>query len=397
MGHSSYRVAETDESPAWASPEVYPAKPGTPAYGALSRKGKRSEFESLEALQAHVRSSRESVEAVWTPQTDRTVPPEAIPDLLEPLRRRFVDLAEEGASDARRNSAIFGFLLAWALYAAIANRRLPLDSVEVGLAALLLIVLGLMPWYDAWKARKEAWELNVERLVSEEEEARFERWLSRERAVVTVSLLGLLMVAGAVQVWVGLEDSVQAAGLEKQLYARGEWWRLFTAPFLHGHPLHWALNAAGLWYLGRRVEALARWPHLAIVVLVSMLAGGIATAEFMPDRTSVGASGALLGLLGFLLVFETLHQRLVPHPTRRRLFAALILTFVVGFVGYRFIDNYAHGGGLVAGILYGAIVFPKSRSARRPAADFRDRLVGGAALAVLTASALWAVGRMLVG
>ena len=90
------------------------------------------------------------------------------------------------------------------------------------------------------------------------------------------------------------------------------------------HPLHWALNAAGLWYIGRRVEALAGWPHLALVFLVAMVAGGVTTAQFLPDQDSVGASGGLLGLLGFLLVFETLHPRLVPHPTRRRLFAALV-------------------------------------------------------------------------
>ncbi|MCS5539359.1 MAG: rhomboid family intramembrane serine protease, partial [Roseibacillus sp.] len=99
--------------------------------------------------------------------------------------------------------------------------------------------------------------------------------------------------------------------------------------------------------------------------------------------------------LGFLLVFETLHPRLVPHPTRRRLFAALVLTFLVGFVGYHFIDNYAHGGGLVAGMLYAAIVFPRSRSARRPRANWMDLLFGGGSLVVLSAAALVAGALML--
>ena len=47
----------------------------------------------MEALAVHVRSSRGSVEVVWTPEHDRMVPPEAVPELLEPLRERFVDLA----------------------------------------------------------------------------------------------------------------------------------------------------------------------------------------------------------------------------------------------------------------------------------------------------------------
>ena len=102
-----------------------------------------------------------------------------------------------------------------------------------------------------------------------------------------------------------------------------------------------------------------------------------------------------MGLLGFLLVFETLHVRLVPRPTRRRLGAALLVTFVIGFIGYRFIDNFAHAGGLVAGVLYAGIVFPKSRSARRPRANRADIFAGGVALAVLTGSALFAVTLML--
>lgn len=388
-------VAEKNDTPAWASPEVYPAKPDSSPYGAMSRKGRRTEFESLEALSAHVRSSRESVEAVWTPETGSMVPPEAVADLLEPLRRRFVDLAEADAADARRSTVIFSLLVLWALYASLAKRQIPTESVEVGLAALLLVVLGLIPWYDAWKDRKQAWALNGDGLAGEEEEARFERWLGMEGRTFTQVLLGLLVLTGAVQIWVDLKPSVAAAGLDKEAYRHGEMFRLFTAPFLHGHPLHWALNAAGLWFIGRRVEALARWPHLVIVFFLAMIAGGIATAELMPDQPSVGASGGLMGLLGFLLVFETLHQRLVPHPTRRRLFAALILTFVVGFIGYRFIDNFAHGGGLAAGVLYAALVFPRSRSARRPRANKADLLLGWIAVLALTTSALVAIYKML--
>ena len=388
---------EISEQPGWASPDIYPEKPEGAPYGALSRKGRRCEFESLEALGVHVRSSRESVEAVWTPESEGMIPPEAVKDLVEPLRQRFVDLAESDASEAKRNTLIFALLLAWALYANLANRTTPTESVGVGLAGILLIILGLVPWFDAWRNRRSAWELNEERLVGEEHEARFERWLGRQRSPLTWTIIGLLVVSGAAQIWVELEASVEAAGLVgRDKEGKGtEIWRLFTAPFLHGHPLHWALNVAGLWYIGRRVEALASWPHLALVFLVAMVAGGVATVQFIPEKASVGASGGLLGLLGFLLVFETLHARLVPRPTRRRLCAALVLTFLIGVVGYSFIDNYAHGGGLAAGMLYAAIVFPKSRSARRPRANRMDRIFGGVSLAVLTAFALVAVKLML--
>ena len=120
-----------------------------------------------------------------------------------------------------------------------------------------------------------------------------------------------------------------------------------------------------------------------------------AASAMEPVRTSVGASGGILGLLGFLLVFETLHPRLVPHPSRRRLAAALGFMFVIGVVANQFIDNWAHAGGVVAGMAYAAIVFPRSRSARRPRPTRLDLVVGGVAGIVLTGSVLLAVGRML--
>jgi membrane associated rhomboid family serine protease len=97
-----------------------------------------------------------------------------------------------------------------------------------------------------------------------------------------------------------------------------------------------------------------------------------------------------MGWLGFLLVFETLHGRLVPRQARRRLAAGVLLTALIGLVGYRFLDNAAHAGGLVAGMLYAAMVFPASSSPVRPRSTITDRVAGAAALAVLTAAALFA-------
>ena len=88
------------------------------------------------------------------------VPPEAVCDLLEPLRERFVDLAESDASDARRTTLIFSLLLIWALYANLANWIMPTKSVEVGLAAILLVLLGLIPWREARRNRQSARELS---------------------------------------------------------------------------------------------------------------------------------------------------------------------------------------------------------------------------------------------
>lgn len=98
-----------------------------------------------------------------------------------------------------------------------------------------------------------------------------------------------------------------------------------------------------------------------------------------------------MGWLGFLIVFETLHGRLVPRSARRRLVAGVLLTGLIGVLGYRFIDNAAHLGGLLAGFAYAFIVFPKSTSANRPGTTLTDRVAGTLALAVMTATAVAAV------
>ena len=138
------------------------------------------------------------------------------------------------------------------------------------------------------------------------------------------------------------------------------------------------------------MESLAGWSHLSLVMVISMVAGGWATSHFVPEKASIGASGGILGLLGFLLIFETLHGRLVPRPSRRRLLGALGVTLVIGVIGYQFIDNFAHGGGLLAGMLYAGIFFPPSSSPRRPRATKLDIGLGVAGFFVLVASSIWA-------
>jgi membrane associated rhomboid family serine protease len=206
----------------------------------------------------------------------------------------------------------------------------------------------------------------------------------------TFLMLGIMLVTGACQ-WIASGSSdwavlvVEKLGLQKQTSVAGAdpWWRYLTAPLVHGNLVHWLMNFAALRYLARRTEVLARWPQMLVVFLISAFVGGMATVYFQPEVPSVGASGGILGLLGFLLVFETLHGELVPKTARKRLLAGVVLVAVMGAVGFSFIDNAAHTGGLVAGMAYAGIVFPPTGSMKRPTILKQDRVVGFCALAVL--------------
>ena len=269
-----------------------------------------------------------------------------------------------------------------------------LGSTTLGLALLLFVVFVFIPWYQARKHRAELALSSAANTAARVAVLRFETWLHLQRAPATMLLLGLMTLVGLAQLMPG--DAVPAAGLVKEAYLRGEWWRLLTAPFMHGNIVHFLMNMAALAYLGKRLEVFARWPHMALVFLFAAVVGGDVSAR-MVSATSVGASGGLMGWLGFLIVFETLHAKLVPRNARRRLTAGVALTALIGLLGYRFIDNAAHLGGLLAGMTYAAIVFPKSASPKRPVSNITDHLAGAAALGVLVAAAAVAVWRISGG
>jgi membrane associated rhomboid family serine protease len=384
-----------DDLPEWARSDAFPASPATASYGWLDHKGRRHECASVESLAGLLDQGKASqVELVWTPASPRLVVPEEVPELRQPLLRARLANAEADVSDARRNIAGFGILAA--LLAGHAWWRSGWSAImadsAVGMALLFWVMFGWLPWYQAWQARRLAARPVPSNMDEEIADARFDVWLMRQRAWATWSLLVLLGITGLLQLLPG--DGWRVAGLLKDRYAAGEWWRLLTAPWLHGGIVHWLLNATALLYLGRRTEVLARWPHLLLVFLVAALGGGVASARFV-TTPSVGASGGLLGLLGFLLVFEALHRKLVPVSTRQRLLGGIVATAVIGVLGFRFIDNAAHAGGLLAGLGYGAIVFFKSSSAQRPRVTVPDAIAGVLAALLLVAGAALAWFKMV--
>ena len=365
----------------------------------------------MDELLEKASSSRDGMDLVWTPDSGHLIVPEELPGLHGVLRKRRRKFAERDVSDGLRMSAVFGVMLAWSLWAAWNNGGRQLEALYShqmsGLAALLLLVFGLLPLYGGWKTRGLL-EKGVA-FADEIPEARFDAWLERRKIPVTWLLLVSLAVVCLCQLLVdglgggGVSASIQRAGQLKSqavqfpgIHDASAWWRVLTAGVLHGNAVHFLMNAAGLLYLGRRTEALARWPHLLIVFFSAMWIGGIASAWLVPDKPAVGASGGLMGLLGFMLVFESQHRKLVPRPARRRLIAGLVLMGAIGVMGMSFIDNAAHAGGLLAGLAYAAIVFPKSASAERPRALGKDKLIGTILGGVLLAVCVFACVRILV-
>ena len=94
------------------------------------------------------------------------------------------------------------------------------------------------------------------------------------------------------------------AGFDKQQFLNGhEYWRILTGAAIHSGVLHVGMNSYALYSFGRLIETLSNRAHLAIVFILSALGGGILSLIFLPEATSVGASGGIVGFLSYLAVY----------------------------------------------------------------------------------------------
>ena len=191
--------------------------------------------------------------------------------------------------------------------------------------------------------------------------------------LVTASLIAACVVVclaeafcdRSLSLWGGNVDSLIAWGANfGPRTLAGQWWRLVTHLFLHIGLLHLLGNMWGLWIVGQLLERLAGHTAMALVYLLAGIAGGMASLAFHPQGVSAGASGAIFGVIGALFGL-LLHARdAVPpaqlQPLRNWIIAIVIFNVFFG-LSVPGIDNAAHAGGAIAGLLAGLIVLP-SRS-----------------------------------
>jgi membrane associated rhomboid family serine protease len=178
---------------------------------------------------------------------------------------------------------------------------------------------------------------------------------------VSKILIGINVVVYVLQVTVGpaLEHRfwlIAGPAFDPQLnhvvgVAHGEYWRLLTAAFLHGSVLHIALNMYALYLFGPAVEAaLGRARFLALYLAAAL--GGSALSYFFsdPSTPSLGASGAIFGLLGAFLV---LNRKLGRDSSS--VMVLIVINLAFGFIAPN-IDWRAHIGGMITGALCAAAI-----------------------------------------
>ena len=151
-----------------------------------------------------------------------------------------------------------------------------------------------------------------------------------------------------------VDSSGQVVGV-----AEGEWWRLVTAAFLHYGILHLGMNMLVLWIIGPPLEEYFGHGRYALVYLVSGLAGSAGALIWSPDAATVGASGAIWGIMGAALVLERRRIYVFGGQAMGLVLFNLVITFLIPGISIG-----GHVGGLIGGGL-AALAFSSLR--RSPA------------------------------
>ena len=183
----------------------------------------------------------------------------------------------------------------------------------------------------------------------------FERRMGRVPPVTiaTLALLALIFVAEIRMGALASKESIIAMGaLARERVVAGEYWRLLTAPWLHGGTEHLVGNGIALYILGMVCEAAFGRAQLVVLYVLSGL-GGSLVSMLVSAGPSVGASGAIFGLQGAAIVLLRRERDRLLVRDRRVGFVLLIWAIytIAGGLTDPFIDNGAHIGGALGGAL----------------------------------------------
>src|SRR3954471_17881272 len=135
--------------------------------------------------------------------------------------------------------------------------------------------------------------------------------------------------------------------------AAGEWWRLITSGFLHSGLLHIGFNMYILWYLGNLLEPALGPVRFAALYMASLLAGGFGALLVSPLALTVGASGAVFGLMGATFVMQRARGM---DPMAGGIGPLILLNLAIGFLPGLNISIGGHLGGLIGGGLAGFVM-----------------------------------------
>ncbi|MEM8781133.1 MAG: rhomboid family intramembrane serine protease, partial [Cyanobacteria bacterium P01_G01_bin.49] len=344
-----------NNTPPWMEKNVFSTPLEANTYGYCI--GEKLVTCSRPSLIENIKSdSKKLINLVWTPDTLYLVSPEEVSWLVDALHAREKTHFKQALRGDVINCLTWGgiFWMNWTS----SNSMTVNESTAVKQIMLFnLVAIAIIPALEHGWGFYQCRLKTPQRLAQRSQENRYAAWVKNSDAPWTRLLVGCIALVAIVQVIIlfipEMSSSIETAGIVKLAIWQGEVWRLLTGTLLHGSLLHFMFNIGALLVLGKLIEVITHRAYVPLVFLISALSGSVFSLLFIPDTTSVGASGGIMGLLGFLFILGRKHQHLFPAAYQQMLAKATIYTFLAGLLAYQVIDNPAHLGGFLAGILLG--------------------------------------------
>ena len=176
-----------------------------------------------------------------------------------------------------------------------------------------------------------------------------DRILEPKKPYITIFLLAVITIIYVIGLFNDSNMLVYNYALNRTFVEYGQVYRLVTGAFIHVDILHFVCNAYALFTVGSMVEGYFGKKKFAIIYILSLLSASLLSIA-MFDGFSIGASGAIFGLLGSLLYFGYHYRVYFGSVILQRIIPVIILNLLIGF-SVSNIDNFAHIGGLIGGFL----------------------------------------------
>lgn len=259
----------------------------------------------------------------------------------------------------------------------------------------IFFVLGLFALVAGSWGLYYAKSLAVADIMPSAEAIEFARRAEASRPYYTYILISCIVAVFVAQIAIGMEESVRAAGFVKPDFVdKDQYWRILTGGALHGGILHIYFNSQALFGFGSLMEFLSNRAHLAIVFLLSVVGGGLLSLVFMPEGTSVGASGGIMGLIGYMAIYAYRRKAQLPPDFLRSMLTNIGFIAAFGIIAYQLVDNFAHVGGLLVGAVYAFFQVPKDLSTDPRKTNRYFEIAGIVAMAIYIAEAVFAIMRI---
>lgn len=189
---------------------------------------------------------------------------------------------------------------------------------------------------------------------TEEKNRIFEQIFKKKSVIVTYALIILNVMIYLLSV-VGLLN-INVFAMNIMAVKAGEWWRILTAGFFHNGILHLFCNMYSLYIIGSQLEQVLGKKRFTIIYFISLITSSLLSGVIGgASVVSVGASGAIFGLMGAILYFGYHYRLYLGSIVMSQVVPVILINLFIGFA-LPYVDNFGHIGGLVGGLFSGMMV-----------------------------------------